>query len=178
MKTIESSAFSGCRNLSEVKLPASLKAIQSSVFHLCSALKTVFYDGSLEQWSHKINVANGFLGSSCPSLVTDDYTAQFILVKDDPYPPPKTVTITKYTGKESTVILPSTISSWPVTKIGEDALKDNTTITSVTIPASVTEIGSNAFADCTNLTSVNYAGDWSNLMIQSGNPAVEDAANE
>lgn len=113
----------------------------------------------------------------------DDYTAQFIPVEDDPDhpfpgPPPKTVTITKYTGTESTVILPSTISSWPVTKIGEDAFQDNTTITSVTIPASVTEIGSNAFADCTNLTSVHYEGDWSKLTIQSGNPAVEDAANE
>ena len=109
-----------------------------------------------------------------------DYTAQFILVKDHPFldPPPKTVTITKYTGKESTVILPSTISSWPVTKIGEDAFQDNTTITSVTIPDSVTEIGSNAFAGCTNLTSVTYGGDWSNLTIQSGNPAVEDAAKD
>ena len=181
LKTIESSVFDGCRNLSEVKLPASLTAIQSSVFHRCSA-KTVFYDGSLEQWNH-ITADNDVLGYSCPSLVMDDYTAQFIPVEDDPDhpfpgPPPKTVTITKYTGTESTVILPSTISSWPVTKVGEDALKDNTTITSVTIPASVTEIGSNAFADCTNLTSVNYEGDWSNLTIQSGNPAVQDAANE
>ena len=47
----------------------------------------------------------------------------------------------------------------------------------MTIPDSVTEIGANAFAGCTNLTSVNYAGDWSNLTIQSGNPAVEDAVN-
>lgn len=179
LKTIESSAFSSCRKLSEIKLPTSLKAIQSYVFDDCSSLETVFYYGSLEQWS-KINVAKGFLGYSSPSLVTDDYTAQFISVKDenDPNPPPKTVTITKYTGTESTVILPSTINSWPVTKIGEDALKDNTTITSVTIPDSVTEIGSNAFAGCTNLTSVNYAGDWSNLTIQSGNPAVEDAAKD
>lgn len=177
LKTIEVGAFSGCRNLSEVKLPASLKTIQSSVFADCSSLETVFYDDSLEQWS-QINTSNGFLGDSSPSLVTDDYTAQFIPVMDDAYPPPKTVTITKYTGKESTVILPSTINSWHVTKIGEDAFQDNTTITSVTIPASVTEIGSNAFADCTNLTSVNYKGDWSNLTIQSGNPAVQDAANE
>ena len=179
LETIESSAFSSCRKLSEIKLPTSLKAIQSYVFDDCSSLKTVSYDGSLEQWS-KINVAKGFLGYSSPSLVMVDYTAQFISVKDenDPDPPPKTVTITKYTGTESTVILPSTISSWPVTKIGEDAFQDNTTITSVTIPASVTEIGSNAFAGCTNLTSVNYAGDWSNLTIQSGNPAVQDAANE
>lgn len=181
LKTIESSVFDGCRNLSEVKLPASLTAIQSSVFHRCSA-KTVFYDGSLEQWNH-ITADNDVLGYSCPSLVMDDYTAQFIPVEDDPDhpfpgPPPKTVTITKYTGTESTVILPSTISSWPVTKIGEAAFQDNTTITSVTIPGSVTEIGSNAFAGCTNLTSVTYGGDWSNLTIQSGNPAVEDAANE
>lgn len=177
LKTIESSAFSGCRNLSEVKLPASLTAIQSSVFHLCINLKTVSYDGSLEQWS-RITADNDVLGYSCPSLVMSDYTAQFILVKNGFLdPPPKTVTITKYTGTESTVILPSTISSWPVTKIGEAAFQDNTTITSVTIPGSVTEIGANAFAGCTNLTSVTYGGDWSNLTIQSGNPAVQDAAN-
>ena len=88
-----------------------------------------------------------------------------------------TGTITKYNGTDTVVVIPPKISSWPVTKIGEDAFQDNTTITSVTIPASVTEIGSNAFAGCTNLTSVNYEGDWSNLTIQSGNPAVQDAAN-
>ena len=177
LKTIEVVAFSGCRNLSEVKLPTSFPTIDISVFDGCSSLETVFYDGSLEQWND-ITAGNDFLGYSCPSLVTDDYTAQFIRVKNDlSDPPPKTVTITKYTGTESTVILPSTISSWPVTKIGEAAFQDNTTITSVTIPGSVTEIGANAFAGCTNLTSVTYGGDWSNLTIQSGNPAVEDAAN-
>lgn len=188
LETIESRAFGYCRNLSEVKLPTSLKAIESSVFDGCSSLETVFYDGSLEQWNQITankdadnDADNDVLGDSHPSLVTDDYTAQFIRVKNDhPVPDhfPKTVTITKYTGKESTVILPSTINSWHVTKIGEDAFQDNTTITSVTIPANVTEIGSNAFAGCTNLTSVNYEGDWSNLTIQSGNPAVEDAAKD
>lgn len=89
-----------------------------------------------------------------------------------------TGTIKKYNGNDTVVVIPPTISSWPVTKIGEDAFQDNTTITSVTIPASVTEIGANAFAGCTNLTSVNYiGGDWSKLTIQSGNPAVEDAVN-
>ena len=141
LETIQVGAFGYCRNLSEVELPASLKTIQSYVFGGCSDLKTVSYDGSLEQWNH-ITANNDVLGYSCPSLVTDDYTAQFILVENDlPDHFPKTVTITKYTGTESTVILPSTISNWPVTKIGEDALKDNTTITSVTIPANVTEIG-------------------------------------
>lgn len=72
--------------------------------------------------------------------------------------------------------IPSEINGTPVTTIGNAAFRDSS-VTSVTIPASVTEIGSNAFAGCTNLTSVNYKGDWSNLTIQSGNPAVEDAVN-
>lgn len=72
--------------------------------------------------------------------------------------------------------IPSEINGTPVTTIGNAAFRDSS-VTSVTIPASVTEIGSNAFAGCTNLTSVHYAGDWSNLTIQSGNPAVQDAAN-
>lgn len=88
-----------------------------------------------------------------------------------------TGTIKKYNGNDTVVVIPPTISSWPVTKIGEDAFQDNITITSVTIPDSVTEIGANAFAGCTNLTSVTYGGDWSKLTIQSGNPAVEDAVN-
>ena len=87
-----------------------------------------------------------------------------------------TGTIKKYNGNDAVVNIPSEINGTPVTTIGNAAFRDSS-VTSVTIPASVTEIGSNAFADCTNLTSVNYAGDWSNLTIQSGNPAVQDAAN-
>ena len=88
-----------------------------------------------------------------------------------------TGTITKYNGTDTVVVIPSKINGVTVTTIGTDAFL-GLNITSVTIPANVTEIGSNAFAGCTNLTSVNYAGDWSNLTIQSGNPAVQDAANE
>lgn len=87
-----------------------------------------------------------------------------------------TGTITGYDGTDTVVVIPSKINGFTVETIGNTAFQ-NSTITSVTIPASVTEIGSNAFAGCTNLTSVNYEGDWSNLTIQSGNPAVQDAAN-
>ena len=88
-----------------------------------------------------------------------------------------TGTIKKYNGNDAVVNIPSEINGTPVTTIGNAAFRDSS-VTSVTIPASVTEIGANAFAGCTNLTSVNYKGDWSKLTIQSGNPAVQDAANE
>ena len=87
-----------------------------------------------------------------------------------------TGTIKKYNGNDAVVNIPSEINGTPVTTIGNAAFRDSS-VTSVTIPASVTEIGANAFAGCTNLTSVNYKGDWSKLTIQSGNPAVQDAAN-
>ena len=87
-----------------------------------------------------------------------------------------TETITGYNGTDTVVVIPSKINGITVKTIGNTAFQ-NSAVTSVTIPASVTEIGSNAFAGCTNLTSVNYEGDWSNLTIQSGNPAVQDAAN-
>lgn len=87
-----------------------------------------------------------------------------------------TGTITGYDGTDTVVVIPSKINGFTVETIGNAAFRDSS-VTSVTIPASVTEIGSNAFAGCTNLTSVHYAGDWSNLTIQSGNPAVQDAAN-
>ena len=88
-----------------------------------------------------------------------------------------TGTIKKYNGNDAVVNIPSEINGTPVTTIGNAAFRDSS-VTSVTIPANVTEIGANAFAGCTNLTSVTYGGDWSKLTIQSGNPAVEDAANE
>lgn len=88
-----------------------------------------------------------------------------------------TGTIKKYNGNDAVVNIPSEINGTPVTTIGNAAFRDPS-VTSVTIPASVTEIGANAFAGCTNLTSVTYGGDWSNLTIQSGNPAVEDAAKD
>lgn len=88
-----------------------------------------------------------------------------------------TGTIKKYNGNDAVVNIPSEINGTPVTTIGNAAFRDSS-VTSVTIPGSVTEIGANAFAGCTNLTSVTYGGDWSNLTIQSGNPAVQDAANE
>ena len=93
-----------------------------------------------------------------------------------------TATVASYddSAPGGVIDIPDTVISggqtYTVTAIDHAAFS-NSAVTSVTIPASVTEIGSNAFAGCTNLTSVNYIGDWSNLTIQSGNPAVQDAAN-
>ena len=72
-----------------------------------------------------------------------------------------TITITKYNGEEQEVIIPSTINGKTVTRIGDCAFKDCTSLTSVNIPDSVTRIGDGAFKGCSYVTiygsSFSYA---------------------
>ena len=52
------------------------------------------------------------------------------------------------------IIIPATHGGEPVTGIGDEAFKDCTGLTSITIPDSVTSIGRAAFAGCTGLFSI------------------------
>lgn len=63
------------------------------------------------------------------------------------------ITITRYIGDETDVVVPSEIQSIPVKKLGM-AFKDFGELRSVKIPDGVTEIGFWAFGGCTNLASV------------------------
>ncbi len=55
---------------------------------------------------------------------------------------------------DSNVVIPETYKKKPVVEIDEEAFKDCTSITSVTIPDSVTTIKEWAFYGCTSLTSI------------------------
>ena len=63
------------------------------------------------------------------------------------------ITITKYNGKQTTVIIPNKIEQLPVLKIGENAFAD-TKVKSVTLPASCTEIEWFAFYGCYALSTL------------------------
>lgn len=88
----------------------------------------------------------------------------------------KTVTLTKYIGKNTDVVCPASAGNTPVTEIGylafyksaitsvviadgikcisERAFSYCESLTSVTIPGSVTELGANAFEGCKSIASV------------------------
>ena len=65
-----------------------------------------------------------------------------------------TVEINEYTGSDTEVTIPSTIDGKKVTRIGNSAFSECTSLASVTIPDSVTSIGYCAFFGCTSLKSV------------------------
>ena len=64
-----------------------------------------------------------------------------------------TITDCKESAKGA-ITIPSEIDGKPVTRIGGDAFRDCTGLTSITIPNSVTSIGGEAFRGCTGLTSI------------------------
>lgn len=65
------------------------------------------------------------------------------------------VTITKYKGSDSYLDIPSQLGGKPVTKIGDWAFRDCTTLRSVTVPQGVTRIERNAFWQCSNLENID-----------------------
>ncbi|MCL2679452.1 MAG: leucine-rich repeat domain-containing protein, partial [Dehalococcoidia bacterium] len=64
------------------------------------------------------------------------------------------VTITKYIGLDSDVVIPREIEGKSVTNIGEGAFKGCGNLTSLVMPDSVTRIGKGAFSFCSGLTSI------------------------
>lgn len=67
------------------------------------------------------------------------------------------VVISQYNGDAREVDIPGSIDGLPVTAIGPNAFKGNTTVSSVNIPDSVAVIGAGAFQECSALTSVTLS---------------------
>ena len=65
------------------------------------------------------------------------------------------VTITKYNGSASDLVIPESIDGIKVKEISSYTFRYCTGLTSITLPNSLTYIGSDAFSGCTGLTSIN-----------------------
>ena len=74
-----------------------------------------------------------------------------------------TVNIYSYNGSNSVVNIPPTIDGMTVVKIGNNAFRENETITKVTIPSTVTEVEVGAFSKTPNLTQVKISKNLTNL---------------
>ena len=88
------------------------------------------------------------------------------------------LTVSGYTESVTALVIPYTEDGKAITAIADAALKDQTELTSVTIPASVTIIGDSALAGCSSLTTIRYQGtqtEWA--AIDKGNDWDKDTGN-
>ena len=71
----------------------------------------------------------------------------------------KTCAIIGYTGTAADLEIPQDLDEYSVTKIGDYAFEECTSLVSVTVPAGITVIGDGAFWDCTSLENINVSAD-------------------
>ena len=67
------------------------------------------------------------------------------------------VTITKYTGSSTDIVVPAEINGNQVVEVSENAFKGNTAIASVTFEGALNKINRNAFDGCTSLRSIDIS---------------------
>ena len=75
-------------------------------------------------------------------------------------------------GELKDVVVPDTIEGYPVTIIGTNAFREDSTIESVTLPITVREIGSYAFMSCESLTELNGTDN----VVDYGEYSIEGTA--
>ena len=78
-----------------------------------------------------------------------------------------TVQITKYTGLDTSITLPSRIDGKDVTSISQYAFNGNTTIRSISLPGTFTTVPSLAFYGCDELEEVELADTITKIGIYS-----------
>ena len=91
---------------------------------------------------------------------------EYIILDDE------TVEISKYTGNDAEVIIPSEIDGYTVTSIGFEAFLDCKSLISVKIPHEVVNIGQWTFCGCSNLVSVDIQGRIETISLSMFNGCI------
>lgn len=175
-------AFKNCTGVTEVVLPRFMTEIGGYAFSGCSNLSKITLNDGLKTIGY-----SAFYGTALTSVTI-----------------PKTVTTmgdSSGSPFEGIDTLKTVIFSYGMLKIPSYALRNVTSVTSVSLPNGITEIGNYAFSgctglttlyltitiekinnsafyNCTNIASVNYIGNqekWNQISIGSNNEPITNA---
>jgi hypothetical protein len=168
-------AFAGCTSLTNVTIPYTVGSIGDYAFGGCTSLTsavfqgneppndgTIFSDDNGNTTVYYLSGTTGW-GSTFGGVPTAVLTSQsqFNYTANN-----GVITVTGYTGSNSTVVIPDTMFGLPIGSIGSGTFDGNTSLTAVTSGTNLTSIGTYAFTFCTSMTAVTIGtnvtsiGEW------------------
>ena len=165
LTSIGDRAFFNCQKLNSINFPEGLISIGDSAFGKCKSLKSVTLPEGLTSFGKDafkdcdnldISYQEAF---ESERITSGDY---MITTLEN-----GTAEIAHYDGNAEDLIIPSEISGYPITKIGNYAFAGNTSLTSITLPDGLTSIGEAAFITCTNLASVSLPNSLTSIGDQA-----------
>ena len=145
-------SFVVCEKLTSIALPDRLTSIGDLVFYQCSSLTGITVERG--SYAEQYCIDNGFVytyaeGAERETFVSGNY--QYTLFDDG------MAEITKYTGKETELMVPAELDGHAVTSIGNRAFYECSNLTSITLPDGITYIGDEAFMWCKSLTGITLS---------------------
>lgn len=155
LQNIDYQAFYGCSKLEEIEIPASVKKLPTHVFFDCGNLKQVVLHDGLE-------TIDDYAFSGCGSLqevilpntvkTIGEYAFRYCYKLEKIVLPALLEDIPNYAFAETAIMsidIPSTVKS-----IGEYAFSTCRKLSSVALPEGITDIRNYTFANCESMTTI------------------------
>ena len=153
---IADKAFEGYKNIVNIYIPKTIKAIGEDAFQNATSnlIRFICYEGTENEWAN-IAIQKGneelnpreFDDVAWFRLYECNLSGDLVYQASD-----DAATLVRYFGSDSKVDIPAELGGKPVTEIGEWAFAYYSSLTEVTIPEGVTSIRTFAFRSCSSLT--------------------------
>ena len=136
VKSIVSSAFSGCSGLTSITIPSSVTSIGDYAFQNCGGLTNITIPNSVTSvGDYAFQNCSGLTNITIPNSVSIIGLYAF-----------------SGCGGLSSVVIPNSVTS-----VGDYAFQNCNGLTSITIPDSVNAFGPNVFTGCSHLVTFNVS---------------------
>jgi len=163
-------AFSECSSLKFAKIPDSVASIDSYAFNKCSEELMIYCEAESKPNGYYTNSYNDsdWYGNAdivwwgmLDYIETDNY---IFGVKID-----ETLSVSKYIGSETDVLVPSSYNNIEITNIGKRAFQGKNKIKQIVLPNNITSIDSYSFDGCSLLEKVKLSNNLSFIGTRSFN---------